>query len=455
MHFSLPPNGGLEFCEKIQPPENGGFFYGENMIRTDTLRQVEEPRRLEGQPVPSIAYLSPNGNFTHVAAVELQKKQSKYEDTQLMGIPSIDEMFDAVVSGGASYALVPVENSTEGAVPATHKNLYEREGLQIVGEFVLPISQTLYYQDEDMVRIVASKDSALGQCRKNIRRWNNRINEKRLREGKEKITFELQTMKSTGAAVAKAAVNPHIAALGSAISAEAQELTNLHKEDRFNDRESNATTFALVRLAKELPPPTGNDKTTFTMTIPDAQGSLVHALDVLARNNVDLNKIKSIGKEDGSVTFLMSADGHLQDGVMQEALIALETDPERDIKVKRLGSYVKDNYISEESEEKYDFDAAIERIDEEAGNGDAMDKNKMIAIFTLKDHPGALRDALRPFANAGVNLTKIDSQPSGIHNEHIFYVAFDKATQNQEALLDELRSQCHFHKVIAGGGKKK
>ncbi len=425
------------------------------MVRIDTLRGKDNLRDPEVQPVSTIAYLSPNGNFTHVAALELQRKQSAYEGALLMGIPSIDGMFEAVVSGGASYALVPVENSTDGAVPKTHKNLYEREGLQIVGEFVLPISQTLYYQNIDMVRIVASKDSALGQCRKNIKRLNDEINKKRVKEGKEKIILRLETMESTGAAVAEAAIKPWIAALGSSISAEAQKITNLHKEDDFNDRESNATTFALVQLARELPPPTGNDKTTFTMTIPDTQGSLVHALDVLARNNVDLNKIKSIGKESGTVTFLMSADGHLQDGIMQEALIALETDPERDIKVKRLGSYAKDDYTPEESEETYDFEAAIERIDKEAGNGEAMDENKMIAIFTLKDHPGALRDALRPFANAGVNLTKIDSQPSGIHNEHIFYVAFDKTTKNQEALLDELKRQSHFHKVIPGGGKKK
>jgi prephenate dehydratase len=411
------------------------------MVKTDTTITAERPYHEEGAPLPTIAYLSPNGNFTHLAAVEMQQKQPRYENTRLLGFSTIDSMFESIASGGVKYALVPVENSTDGAVPKTHTNLYEREGLQIVDEFVLDVAQTLYYQDLSQVEIVASKDSALGQCRKNLRKKFAGRN------------IELVEMESTGMAIQEAARNPKVAALGSSIFAEVNGLTGiLTQEDNFNDREDNKTTFALVQLAGELPPPTGNDKTTFTMTIPDSQGSLVHALDILAQNNVDLNKIKSIGRDDGTVTFLMSADGHLRDGVMQEALIALENDSEREIKVKRLGSYAKAAYNSTESAAEYDFDAAIERINGEAKNGDEMDKSKMIAVFTLKDHPGALRDALRPFAAAGVNLTKIDSQPSGIHNEHIFYIAFERNTENIESILDEFKTQCHFHKVIPGGG---
>lgn len=405
------------------------------------VQKTEYLPDVEVQQAPTIAFLGPKGNFTHIAALEL-KRQPNHEKARLLDNSSIDNMFDSVTIGTAKYALVPVENSTDGAVRDTHDNLYKREGVQILGEFVLPISQTLYYQDINQVEIIASKKEAIGQCKEHIN----------ARFGKD---ITIKKMDSTGTAVAEAAKNPKIAALGSAISADAQGLAGiLQKEDNFNDRESNATTFALVGLSGELPPPTGNDKTTFTMTMPDTHGLLVHALDVLAQNNVDLNKIKSIGKHDGKVTFLVSADGHLQDGVTGKALTVLENDEDKDIIVKRLGSYAKAEYAPPETEETYDFEAAIERINIEAGNGEAMDENKSIAIFTLKDHPGALRDALRPFADRKINLTKIDSQPSGIHNEHIFYVAFDKTTENQEELLRELRNQSHFHKVIPGGGTR-
>lgn len=396
------------------------------MVETDISQRAEKTRGAETPPIPSIAWLGPRGNFTHIAVKELQK-MAQYEGLRLFETSTINGMFDDVQYGRTTHALVPVENSSDGHVSDFHRNLLDREDLRIDGELVLPISQSLYFQKIRKVKAVVSKDSALGQCKNHI---------------EDKFGWEIRTfpLPSTGAAVSLAAKDPYFAAIGSPISAEEQGLGDkLEKIDDFNDKKSNATTFAVIRKGGEMPPPTGRDKTTFIMTMPNSEGELVHALDVLADKGVDLNKLKSIAKINGSVSFLVSADGHELDGTMGPALSALE---EKGIGLKRLGSYPKADYTPPETDEAFDFDFAIKRIEKEAENGDAMNENKRIIVFTLKDHPGALRDALRPFADKGVNLTAIDSQPSGLHDQHIFYLAFDKKTEGADQLIDELQEFC-------------
>jgi prephenate dehydratase len=71
-----------------------------------------------------------------------------------------------------------------------------------------------------------------------------------------------------------------------------------------------------------------------------------------------------------------------------------------------------------------------------------MDENKRIIVFTLIDQPGGLRNALKPFAEKDVNLTAIDSQPSGLHDQHIFYLAFDKTTDGGDELIEKLTTHC-------------
>ncbi|HUQ85396.1 MAG TPA: prephenate dehydratase domain-containing protein [Candidatus Limnocylindrales bacterium] len=398
------------------------------MTRAETATQPPSDvlRKTEGSPLRTYAYLKPNGNFTHLAALELIKRP-QHESAILIGESGIDNLFGSIISGRTSHALIPIENSTEGPVPKSHANLFEHD-VTIVGEMNMPIIPSIYYQDKTTVKKVASKDSALGQCKQHIRKHFG-------------SDVELIEMESTGDAVALAAKDPTVAAIGSSISAREQGIDNLHQIDNFNDKDLNATTFALVQKGGELPSPTGDDKTTFIMTIEDSKGKLVDALDVLAKKGVDLNKIKSINKTLDTVSFLVSADGHVDDeGPTGAALMALA---ESGVIVKKLGSYPKDDYAPPENNEDYDFDAAIERIQNEAKNGDEMDKNKTIVVFTLQDKPGALLGALKPFADEGVNLTKIDSQPSGIPNEHIFYLAFDNQTPRADELITELGKHCH------------
>src|SRR5690554_3104587 len=67
-----------------------------------------------GLAAPRIAYLGPAGTFSQ-AAVDRHFGPA----ADKLGVSSIDEVFVAVESGQAHYGVVPVENSTEGAVNYT------------------------------------------------------------------------------------------------------------------------------------------------------------------------------------------------------------------------------------------------------------------------------------------------------------------------------------------------
>lgn len=85
----------------------------------------------------AVAYLGPAGTFTEAAAL-------KRFGHACRGVPcaSIDEVFREVESGGANYGVVPVENSSEGAVGRT-LDLLLQSPLKVCGEVMLPVHQCL------------------------------------------------------------------------------------------------------------------------------------------------------------------------------------------------------------------------------------------------------------------------------------------------------------------------
>ena len=88
----------------------------------------------------TIAYLGPAGTFTEIAAKQLTGAES----ASLLAVGSVTEALDAVLSGSADRAVVPIENSLEGGVSATMDALATYSGVQIFGEyFVFSIVENL------------------------------------------------------------------------------------------------------------------------------------------------------------------------------------------------------------------------------------------------------------------------------------------------------------------------
>ena len=83
-------------------------------------------------------------------------------------------------------------------------------------------------------------------------------------------------------------------------------------------------------------------------------------------------------------------------------------------------------------------------------DGSVADANKMSLAFAIEHRPGTLVAALQRLAEAGVDLTKIESRPVlGSPWEYVFYVdvRFD-TTENAEAALAALREHCRMVKVL-------
>ena len=84
----------------------------------------------------TIAYLGPAGTFTEMAAKQLSGSDS----ASFLPVGSVREALDAVLSGSADRAVVPIENSLEGGVSATMDALASTSGVQIFGEYLVPVT---------------------------------------------------------------------------------------------------------------------------------------------------------------------------------------------------------------------------------------------------------------------------------------------------------------------------
>lgn len=383
-------------------------------------------------PSKTMAWLAPAGTFTQQAAEQALKLPS-YEGYVLLEAKKIGNIFEMIVNGTATCGVVPIENSTAGPVKDTHYALgLYGEKIQIIDEVVLPISHSLYMNldaSPSEIKTVASKDQALAQCEQNIARYLPHA---------ERLETD-----STAQAVSLATKDPSIAAIGSRIAGERLGLIDqLRQIDRFEDNPLNATTFVVVaKKDQETRPLTGKDKTTCIIEIRDKAGSLYRMLTTFMGNGVNLTKIKSLGKINGSVRFLVSIDGHQQEMHVTNAFVHLRT---QEIIVKNLGSYRRAEYNSITSSNTPNMEYAIKMIKREEQNGEKYDRNTAIVVFTLKDEIGALVNALEPFAQRSINLTKIDSLPSGKFEEYIFYLAFNKTDKNSniDKLLEQLSLRC-------------
>ena len=108
-----------------------------------------------------VSFLGPSATFSHLAAM-----QQFGLSAQLSPERSIPAVFEAVEKGEAYYGVVPVENSTEGAVNVTLDRLIDSD-VSICGERYLTISQHLLSHARELrdVKTVLSHPQGLAQCR--------------------------------------------------------------------------------------------------------------------------------------------------------------------------------------------------------------------------------------------------------------------------------------------------
>ncbi len=265
----------------------------------------------------TIAYFGPAGTYTHEAA------RNKFgASVQYAPQASITDVFASVSRGNADYGVVPIENSTEGAVTHTLDEFMASE-LKICAEVLLKVEQNLLAKcPREEIRRIYSHAQSLGQCRQWLRT--------------NFPTAELIVASSNTRAAQHAAEEPGSAAIAGKLAAELYQLNIL--EASIQDCSFNTTRFLVI--GTHSCPPTGNDKTSLMFTVQDKSGTLFAALEPFQRLGISMSKIESRPSKRKAWEYFFFVDiaGHAQDPHVVEALAQLE---KCCTQLKILGSYPK------------------------------------------------------------------------------------------------------------------
>lgn len=270
----------------------------------------------------TIAFLGPEGTFAHQALRSLPVA----EGATLLPQANVTLAIDAVRTGQADTALVPLENSVEGAVPATLDELAHGDPLVIAEETYLSVTFSLLARDAATladVRTVATHPHAEAQ----VRRW--------LMAHLPQARVAL--VGSTAGAAQAVANGEYDAAVGAAVAGELYRLRALASD--IADNEGAVTRF--VRLTRPGRPPaaTGNDRTTIAAhLLENHAGALLELLSEFATRGVNLTRIESRPDpgRPGMYSFSIDAEGHVADERVGDALAALHRVC---AEVRYLGSY--------------------------------------------------------------------------------------------------------------------
>ena len=270
------------------------------------------------------AFLGPVGTYSHAALLA----DPRAEGWEAIAAPTVYDAVVAVEDGRAERALVPIENSTEGAVGPTLDALAaETQGVRIIGEVVHPVRHALIARapiELHEVTAVLSHPQANAQCARFVR--------------SQIPGAEVLAVSSTAEAVRIVVESEEpAAALGPAIAAEIHGGVVLR--DGVEDAADNVTRF--VWLARAGTEPMGEpDKTSVVWwgAGDESAGWLVRCLSEFAFRGVSLTRIESRPRRLGLGHYMFFADleGALVDDRVGGAVEGLRAHCDF---VRVLGSY--------------------------------------------------------------------------------------------------------------------
>ncbi|MGK5628642.1 prephenate dehydratase [Streptomyces sp. URMC 123] len=267
-------------------------------------------------------YLGPEGTFTEAALRTLPEAATR----ELVPMVSVPAALDAVRSGEAAGALVPIENSVEGGVTATIDELATGEPLTIYREVLLPIAFALLVRPGTTlaeVKTVTGHPVAQPQ----VRNW--------LRANLPDAVWESAASNADGARLVQE--GRYDAAFAGEFAAPTYGLEPLVKD--IHDAQNAATRFVLVGRPARPAARTGADKTSVVIWLADDHpGALLELLQEYAVRGVNLMRIESrpTGEGIGRYCFSVDCEGHITDRRVGEALMGLKRICP---KVRFLGSY--------------------------------------------------------------------------------------------------------------------
>ncbi len=265
----------------------------------------------------TVAYLGPQGSFSHLAAIKKFGSSVNYTD-----VAYIREVFVEVAQGHCDLGVVPAENSIGGVIIDT-LDAFQDLNVKICAEMLLPIHHNLLANcPMDKIERIYSKPEVFGQCRI----W--------LAEHLPGI--DIQPVSSTSRAAERASQEKHSAAIGSKLAAELYNLNIVCKN--IEDDPNNSTRFIVI--SKEPAKQTGNDKTSIMFITAHKAGALADVLDVFRQYKINLTSIDSrpSRKKSWEYYFFIDTEGHYDNENMQQAIAEAS---KHCLQLTVLGSYPK------------------------------------------------------------------------------------------------------------------
>jgi prephenate dehydratase len=274
-----------------------------------------------------VAFLGPEGTFSHAAARAIVTDQTG-SAASLVGYGTVTLAIDALRSGEVDGAVVPMENSVEGAVPATLDELAGGSPLVIAAETFLPVLFDLLVRPGtslDAVRTIATHPHAEAQVRRYL------------------LTnlpgAVVAMVGSTAGGAQSVSKGEYDAAVAPPVAGELFELDALAHD--IADNPGAVTRFVLLSRPVTPPPPTGNDRTTLvTYLREDHAGALLDILTEFSTRSINLTRIESRPTKGrlGQYCFTIDCEGHINEQRVGDAVAALHRVC---ADVRYLGSYAR------------------------------------------------------------------------------------------------------------------
>lgn len=271
-------------------------------------------RALERRVV--VAFLGPVGTFSEQAVY-----QQFGHAIQALPCVSIDEVFRATEAGTADFGVVPIENSSEGAINRT-LDLLLQTSLAISGELAIPVQHSLMSKSGNMDGItrICAHSQALAQCQA----WLNQ----------HYPHIERQAVASNAEAARMASGDATVAAIASEIAGQQYNLGVVSAH--IQDDPHNRTRFAVIGRLRTTP--SGKDQTSLVLAVPNKAGAVYNLLAPLSRHGVSMTRFESRPARTGNweYYFYVDVEGHVMDQKVAAAMAELNDNAAF---FKVLGSY--------------------------------------------------------------------------------------------------------------------
>lgn len=275
-------------------------------------------------PLRRYSYLGPAGTFTEAALKQVPEAVGQHWNP----VANLGEALQDVVSGESDAAMIAIENSIDGGVTVAQDALATIPGLRIIGEYLVSVNFVLVVRPgtklED-VRVISGHPVAYGQCRAWLDEQVPAHQHIPAPSNVQAVVDLFESDANIDAAIAPPGIEDHydvsVLASGLAENPDAQ------------------TRFVLVSSVLPVAEPTGTDKTSLIVELPeDKSGALLLLLEQFATRGINLTLLASrpVGDRMGRYRFVIDAEGHVKDERVADAILGVKRFSPR---VVFLGSY--------------------------------------------------------------------------------------------------------------------